>query len=87
MLLTTLFAELIIAYSSHVGGGGGSDALNYFGRAGLLDNMYWIFIVNILLYLFFTFFDVGYFFKLIKQCYASIRGEKNLNMTQIQANE
>jgi len=61
------------------------QSLNFYGKGGLLENMYWVFITNALLFPLLTFFDPFYIWKVFWQRRAEKQGDKN-KLTQMEAN-
>jgi len=81
--LTNLFAQLILASSGSVSSG--LENLNIYGKGGLLENMYYIFITNAFLPPILTILDPSYFLKLFQRRRLEKKGSHN-KLTQMKAN-
>lgn len=63
--LSTLFAELILADTKDQQSS--LQAINFYGKGGLLESIYWVFITNAFLVPFLTILDLGYQFRRFKR--------------------
>jgi len=81
--LINLFAQLILAKTDSVSSS--LENLNFYGKGGLLENMYYVFITNAFLPPLLNIFDSGYFFKLFKRYFLEKKGSSN-KMNQMKAN-
>lgn len=82
---TNLVAEVILA-NNNVEDPDKLEYLNFYGKGGLLENMYWVFITNAFLSPILTVFDPSYLWKNVQRKLAERKGNKN-QLTQMEANE
>jgi len=86
--LSNLFAQVILA-DGHDTLASKIREINYYGKGGLLENIYWVFVTNALLPPLLTIFDLQYFWKrfkiyLVKR--QESKGHRN-TLTQSEANK
>lgn len=83
-----MVAKLILSEtaSEETGNPKGLDSINFFGPGGLLQNMWFVFLLNAFLGPFMTYFDVSWVLKKRSQNSAEKQGT-NSKLTQAEANE
>lgn len=85
--LTTLVAQIILYNQfSELGFINGLLAVPFYGKGGMVENMFFVFISNAFLTPIMNLFDPGYFFKLYKRKKALKQGDKSV-MTQKEAHQ
>jgi len=86
--LTNLLAEIILADGDQDSLSDRVSNLNFYGKGGLLENMYWVFITNGILSPFIGLFDPYYFYRRLKQYRLERNEDRGItnNLTQSQAN-
>jgi len=81
--LSTLIAEIILSQTGSLSNT--LQKLNFYGRGGLLENIYWVFILNMALMAILAVFDPEYIVKWIQRYVVRKQGKKN-KVTQMEAN-
>jgi hypothetical protein len=84
--LVSLFVELILADDTGLTGYNRLELVNFYGKGGLLENIYWIFITSAFLPPVMSLIDPGFQFKRVRQYLATRTGGKELRMSQEDAN-
>jgi len=82
---TNLFAEIILASGDADNASDRLDILNFYGKGGLLENMYWVFITNAFLSPILTVLDPTYLWKNVQRYWTERKGDQN-SLTQMEAN-
>jgi len=81
--LSTLFAQLILTLDDSISNT--LQKLNFYGKGGLLENIYWVFIINAVFMAVLTIIDPVYVAKWIRRYFVKKQG-KNNTLTQMEAN-
>jgi len=88
--LTNLVAEVILSSEENTTHTHSRlEEVNFYGKGGLLENMFWVFIISAIQSPALIIFDVGYFIKLLKRSEVSKAAKRgqNITLTQKQAND